>query len=125
RRTEGRFLSVMMGLVLAAEGLRAVAMDPQAYSEGTTSVMRFPILVAGGLVLWRVGRLLRLARGEVEGQNYVLTLLTLIARGVGLIAVIGPVLAAFGYVAAATAMIFPSILSLALICVLFIVQRLI
>jgi potassium efflux system protein len=125
RRTEGRFLSVMMGLVVAAEALRSVAMDPQSYSEATTSVMSFPILAAGGLVLWRVGRVLRMAREEVEGQSYVLTLLGLIARGIGLIGIIGPVLAAFGYVAAAMAMIFPAMVSLALICVLFILQRLI
>jgi potassium efflux system protein len=125
RRTEGRFLSVMMGLVVAAEALRSVAMDPQSYSEATTSVMSFPILAAGGLVLWRVGRVLRMAREEAEGQSYVLTLLGLIARGIGLIGIIGPVLAAFGYVAAAMAMIFPAMVSLALICVLFILQRLI
>ncbi len=125
RRAEGRFLAVMMGLVVSAEMLRAEAMDPQEYSEATTSVMTFPILVAGGLVLWRLGRVLRLGRQEAAGQSYVLTLLALIARGIGLIGIIGPVLAALGYVAAADAMIFPAIISLGLVCLLFILQRLI
>jgi len=76
-------------------------------------------------VLWRLGRVLRLGRQEAAGQSYVLTLLALIARGIGLIGIIGPVLAALGYVAAADAMIFPAIISLGLVCLLFILQRLI
>ncbi len=125
RRAEGRFLAVMMGVVSAAELLRSEAMDPQEYSDATTSVMTFPILVAGGLLLWRMGRVLRLGREEAGGQSYVLTLLSLIARAIALIGIVGPVLAAFGYVAAADAMIFPAIVSLALICIIFILQRLV
>ncbi|NGM47456.1 mechanosensitive ion channel family protein [Rhodobacter sp. SGA-6-6] len=125
RRAEGRFLAVMMGLVSAAELLRAEAMDAQEYSDATTAVMTFPILVAGGLALWRMGRVLRRGREEAGGQSYVLTLLSLIAQAIGLIGIAGPVLAAFGYVAAADAMIFPAIVSLAMICILFILQRLV
>jgi potassium-dependent mechanosensitive channel len=62
RRAEGRFLSVMMGLVLAADMLRGAAMDAQAYSDATTAVMSFPILLTGGLVLMRLGRTLRRTR---------------------------------------------------------------
>lgn len=124
RRAEGRFLSVMLGLVAAANIVRSQAMDPQQYSDATTSVMSFPILVAGGLVLWRMGRVLRRTR-ETGAQSYVITLLGLVARGLGIIGVLGPVLAAFGYVAAAEAMVFPAILSLALITILFILQRLV
>ena len=125
RRAEGRFQSVMLGIVLALEGLRSAAMDPQEYSEATTSVMMFPVLVAGGLVLWRMGRVLRVRRDETAPQSYVLTLLGLVGRGLGIIGIAGPVLAALGYVAAAEAIIFPAIFSLGLICILFIVQRLI
>ena len=42
RRAEGRFLAVLMGLVLATEALRSAAMDAQAYSDATTAVMTFP-----------------------------------------------------------------------------------
>lgn len=124
RRAEGRFLSVMMGLVVAVEILRGQAMDPQEYSEATTAVMTFPILVAGGLVLWRIGRVLRIGRDEAAAQNYVLTLLGLIAQAASLIGIVGPILAAIGYVAAANAIIFPAIISLALIAILFIFQNL-
>ena len=124
RRAEGRFLAVMLGLVSAAEIVRAEAMDLQQYSDATTSVMSFPILVAGGLVLWRMGRVLRRTR-ETGAQSYVITLLGLVARGLGIIGVLGPVLAAFGYIAAAEALVFPAIISLALITILFILQRLV
>ncbi len=124
RRAEGRFLSVLMGLVLAAEALRSAAMDAQAYSDTTTGVMSFPILLAGGLILMRTGRMLRRAR-DVEEKSYVLRLLILFSRGLVVIGAMGPILAAFGYVQAASALIYPAILSLALITLLFILQRLI
>jgi small-conductance mechanosensitive channel len=123
-RAEGRFLAVLMGLTLAAEMLRSAAMDAQAYSDATTAVMSFPILVAGGLILMRMGRMLRLARGA-EDKSYVLRLLLLFARGLTVVGFAGPVLAGFGYVQAATALIYPAILSLGLISLLFILQRLI
>jgi potassium efflux system protein len=124
RRAEGRFLSVLMGLVLAAEMLRAAAMDAQAYSDATTAVMTFPILLTAGLILMRTGRVLRLAR-DTDDKSYVLRLLLLVSRGLTAIGVIAPVLAGFGYVQAATALIFPAILSLGLVTLLFILQRLI
>lgn len=124
RRAEGRFLSVLMGLVLGAEMFRSAAMDPQAYSDATTAVMSFPILLTGGLILMRTGRMLGKSR-NVDEKSYVLRLVLLFARGLVIIGALGPVLAIFGYVQAATALIYPAILSLALLTLLFIVQRLI
>lgn len=123
-RAEGRFLAVLMGLTIAAEMLRSAAMDAQSYSDATTAVMSFPILLAGGLLLMRMGRLLRQTRGS-EDRSYVLRLLLLFARGLSVVGLVGPVLAGFGYVQAATAMIYPAMLSLALVTLLFILQRLI
>ena len=126
RRAEGRFLSVMMGLVLAADLLRSAAMDAQAYSDATTSVMSFPILLTGGLVLLRLGRTLRKTR-EVEDRqaSYGLRLIQLMARGLTVLGIVGPVLAGFGYVQAAEAVIYPAMMSFALVALLFILQRLI
>jgi potassium-dependent mechanosensitive channel len=123
RRAEGRFLSVMMGLVISAEMIRGAAMDAQAYSDATTSVMSFPILLTGGLVLMRLGRTLR-KTGE-KGSSYSLRLIQLLARGLTALGILGPVLAAFGYVQAAEAVIYPAMLSFALVAFLFILQRLI
>jgi len=126
RRAEGRFLSVMMGLVIAANMLRGAAMDAQAYSDATTSVMSFPILLTGGLVLIRLGRTLRKTReADEKGASYALRLIQLLAQGLTVLGVLGPVLAGFGYVQAAQAVIYPAMLSFALVAFLFILQRLI
>lgn len=124
RRAEGRLLAVLMGLVVATEMLRSAAMDAQAYSDVTTGVMSFPILLTGGLILMRTGRLLRQA-DEVEDKSYVLRLLLIFARGLTVVGIAGPVLAGLGYVQAATALIYPAILTLGLVTLLFILQRLI
>lgn len=126
RRAEGRFLSVMMGLVIAANMLRFSAMDAQAYSDATTSVMSFPILLTGGLVLVRLGRTLRKSReADDKAASYALRLIQVLARGLTAVGVLGPVLAAFGYVQAAEAVIYPAMISFALVTFLFILQRLI
>jgi small-conductance mechanosensitive channel len=122
-RAEGRFLSLLMGLVIATDMLRSAAMDAQAYSDVTTGVMSFPILLAGGLVLLWTGRLLRKA-GSPEDRSYVLRLLLVFARALTVVGVAGPVLAGLGYVQAATALIYPAILTLGLVTLLFILQRL-
>lgn len=126
RRAEGRFLSVMMGLVISAEMLRGAAMDAQAYSDATTAVMSFPILLTGGLVLMRLGRTLRRTR-EIDDRtaSYGLRLIQLLARGLFVVGIVGPVLAGFGYVQAAEAVIYPAMMSFALVTLLFILQRLI
>jgi potassium-dependent mechanosensitive channel len=126
RRAEGRLLSVLMGLVLSANMLRGAAMDPQAYSDATTAVMSFPILLTGGLVLMRLGRTLRKSRElDDKASSYPLRLIQLLARGLTALGLLGPVLAAFGYVQAAQAVIYPAILSFALVSFLFILQRMI
>ncbi|MDP3196933.1 DUF3772 domain-containing protein [Tabrizicola sp.] len=126
RRAEGRFLSVMMGLVIAADMLRSAAMDAQAYSDATTSVMSFPILLTGGLVLLRLGRTLRRTReAEDRSSSYSLRLIQLLARALTVLGILGPVLAALGYVQAAEAVIYPAMMSFALVAFLFILQRLI
>jgi potassium-dependent mechanosensitive channel len=124
RRAEGRFLAVLMGLVIGAEMVRSAAMDAQAYSDATTAVMSFPILLTAGLILLRTGRVLRRSR-EMADRSYALRLLTILSRGLSVIGFAGPVLAAFGYVQAASALIYPAILSLGLVTLLFIAQRLI
>ncbi|MEZ5796488.1 MAG: DUF3772 domain-containing protein [Paracoccaceae bacterium] len=123
RRAEGRFLASMMGLVLVADGLREVTMTEQAYSDAVTAVASFPVLAAGGLLLWRMGRLLAQARAEGEGQSYLLTLLKLVARALTVIGPLGVLAAATGYVAAGNALIFPAILSLGLLTLLLVLQR--
>ncbi len=126
RRAEGRFLALLMGLVIGADILRKAAMEAQGYSDATTSVMSFPILLMGGLVLMRLGRTLRQSEDlDEKSGSYGLRMIRIMARGLGVVGFLGPVLAAFGYVQAAEAMIYPAAISFALVTLLFVLQRLI
>lgn len=130
RRAEGRLHAVVLGLLLAVDSIRFAAMSAQSYSDATTAVLTFPILLSAGLVLWRLGKLLRRPpqagdRAQTQGQSYSLRLLGLIGRGAGVVGILGPVLAALGYVQAASAMIYPAMMSLGLVTLLFVLQRLI
>lgn len=128
-RAEARVLMIFLGLVLGLDRLRFAAMNAQDYSEGTTAVTSFPLVVVTGLVLVRMGQLLSrhlagLQPREAETQNFGRQLLTLVAKGVVVIGLIGPVIGGVGYVAGASALVYPAVLSLGLIAVLLIVQHL-
>jgi potassium efflux system protein len=129
-RDEGRVLSVLMGLILGLDQLRLSAMAAQDYSEATTSVVSFPILVIAGLLLLRMGQMLARQLSSAhhqdgDSQNFGRSSLMLIARAATLLGIAAPILAAVGYVAAASALIYPAIYSLGLIGVLLILQHLV
>jgi small-conductance mechanosensitive channel len=77
-------------------------------------------------VLIRLGRTLRKTReADEKSTNYALRLIQILARGLTVLGILGPVLAGFGYVQAAEAVVYPAMLSFALVTFLFILQRLI
>jgi small-conductance mechanosensitive channel len=127
RMTEGRLYSTLLGVLIGVDQLRraVVSADDPGAAE---AVIVFPLLVFLGLMLARIGMLLRRhARAEVEIPEDS----GVLARVIGLIGgfsivlgVAGPVFAAVGYVAAATAILYPAVISLWLIGVLLIVQQL-
>jgi small-conductance mechanosensitive channel len=126
RRAEGRIHTASCGVLIAADLLRIVLIDPRA-SEAASAVLSFPILALAGLLLFRIGQLLRLhvanatAAGETAGPRD--RLVGLFGRAAMAIGVVAPLLAAIGYVSAATAVIFPAMLSLALMAIISIVHR--
>lgn len=129
RRAEARYHAVAMALLIGLDGVRFAAMDAQSYSEGTTAVAAFPGLAVSGLILVRLGQLLfrHLSRDrrEGEGQSYGMRLIGILGQGAMLVGVLGPVLAAVGYVPAASAMIYPAMISLGVVGLLLVVQDLV
>ncbi|MEN9409960.1 MAG: hypothetical protein RL216_1934 [Pseudomonadota bacterium] len=127
RRLEGRFLARMFGLLIAIEAVRQqIALEVGA-DDAANAVLGFPILAATAVLLFRMGQLLRRhvhaeSAGD-EGLSYGTRVLGLLARGVMLAGIAGLVLGAIGYIAAATALVFPSVVSLGLVAVLFVLQR--
>ncbi|AXQ92946.1 DUF3772 domain-containing protein [Cereibacter azotoformans] len=129
RRREGRFHTAMFGVVLALDGLRSVALPPARVGEAATSVMAFPMIVLAGVVLFRIGQLMlasvRNDLGDDEPTSFRNSVIDLLGRGAIAIGVIGPLLAAPGYIAAATALVYPAGITLGLIGLLFVLQTLV
>lgn len=126
RSAEGRFLTSSFGVLLAVAMLRRVAMAEIEVSDGATSVLAFPIVLIGGLLLVRMGQLMRHARLDDadEGRaNYRARLVSLLARGVIFMGLVGPALGAIGYISAASALVFPAALTLGLAALLYLMQR--
>ncbi|NPD16181.1 mechanosensitive ion channel family protein [Xinfangfangia sp. D13-10-4-6] len=124
QRAEARVLSALMGVVLLINALRMLTMAGQNYADAVTSVVSFPIVLAASVLLYRMGRIMRLS-SEIGGKSIsygakLLGFLGYALKGVGLAA---PVLAVFGYVSAGSALAFSSILSLGLLGFLIILQR--
>lgn len=129
RRAEGRFLSKAFGGLLGLETLRQAALDQFVADEAATAVLSFPILALAGLLLFRMGQFMARHVATEEAQedrsNYGRRLVSILARGAMAVGIIGPTLAAVGYVSAASALVFPSVTSLGLVGLLSVLQRLI
>ncbi|MDZ4134215.1 MAG: DUF3772 domain-containing protein [Paracoccaceae bacterium] len=126
RRAEGRFHSAALGLVLATEGLRQVLFPTGQIPDAAASVLSFPLLVVAALLLLRIGHLLRRhVKNDTTGDeppSYRNRLTALMAQGVVVVAVIGPLLAAVGYISAGMGLVYPTVLSLGMVGLLFVLQ---
>ena len=133
RRREGRFHSAMLGLILSLDLLRMAFLGRAQLSEAASSVIAFPLLALAGLLLFRIGQLMRLhhalasqAAAEGAGEpGYYDRLINFGGRAAMVIGIGGGALAAIGYVPAATALVYPAIVSLALAALLVVLQRLV
>jgi small-conductance mechanosensitive channel len=128
RRAEGRFLTTSFGALLAIALVRRTAMAEIEVSDAATSVLVFPIILIGALLLVRLGHLLRQVRTDTgdEGRaNYNARLISILARATNLVGIVGPLLAAVGYISAASALVFPTAMTLGLIALLFLMQQLV
>ena len=128
-RREARLLTLGMGVVYAVEvALTRIAAIMQVDAD-TQAVLSFPLVVAGGVLLYLSGRAISARRerqtdaGAEEnlfGQRLHRTLSNILWA----VGVAGPVVAAAGYVTASVSFVFPSILTLGLIGTLIVIHRL-
>ncbi|WP_127900399.1 DUF3772 domain-containing protein [Solirhodobacter olei] len=127
RRREGRFHAGLLGVLVALDMLRQVAFHGGPNNDAANAVLAFPILVLAGFSLVRLARLLKRhvqncgSQDETAGYRHRLT--AFLSRGLMVIGIGGPVFAAIGYRAAATAVILPAAVSVALIAFLVVAQR--
>lgn len=129
QKAEGRLLATMMGLVLGLKLFHALAMAQIQASAAAASVLAFPILLLAGLLLIRMGSLMQQhVINETDSdatRSYITRLIAVLARSAKVIGVIGPALAAVGYVSAGTGLLMPAIYSLSMIGLLSILQQLV
>ena len=131
RRVEARLhfltLGVLMALTLAGEVLAPTSVDP----ELGRSISHFLLLVVAGFNVLRLGQLLlsegqtrspRDSDGESE-EGFWSPLLRNVGRALTVIAVVAPVVAAFGYVNLGLAILWPSIISVGLVLLIGTLQN--
>ncbi len=128
RWAEGRFLLFACGLLLGLARVRAVVLGQFDLGGEVASVTLFPILLFAGLVLVRVGRLVGVLMAQPAGVDDDRAALRgiggLIGKALVAIGVLGPLLGAIGYNAAAAALVQPATVSIGLIGLLMLIQQL-
>ena len=131
RRAEGRLHVGVLGLLLGLNTMRKMLLVPPGgvNAAAANAVLAFPLLVLTGLVLFRLGQLLRrhaVNTAESDDDNTYRDWVTgVVGRAVMVFGAGAPVLAAVGYVPAATAVLYPMAVSLALLALLIILQGLV
>ena len=129
RRAEGRIYFTALGVLVALDVLRRALVGSGIEQNATNSVLSFPILAVAGLMLFRIARLLRQHISNdtepEEATSYRDRLIGVMSTGLTVISIGAPILGAIGYIAAATHVIYPTSLTLALIAMLIVAQRLV
>lgn len=130
RRVEARFYATLLALFLVSRSaLEMMLSNGKGLNAATSSVLSFPLLVVASLVLFRLGQILRrgtkvgpTAEADMRVSTFV-RILRLIGLGTMVVSVVGPVMAAVGYEQAGSAMVYPTILSLAVLGLVLALQR--
>ncbi|WP_424939721.1 DUF3772 domain-containing protein [Aliiroseovarius sp. S253] len=120
-RAEARINVTLLGLMV---GMLTVLRDmgaAESYSIGTNAVLAFPVLVGAGILLVRLGRLLRRHLGtQASGSQSALRTRTIsvVGRVCEFVGFAAPVAAAVGYTTLAESLLVPTIMTLAVLAVL-------
>ncbi len=123
-RISGRLYTLILAWVMGFAVLGDAAVQTIEIDEGTQAAIEWPVLALIGILLWLLGRVIRCnpmqLDDETQGQGRLRRVFGLTCTAV---AIIGPLLAAMGYMSAGRLLLISSVLSLALIGVVFLLQR--
>ncbi|MEM8654168.1 MAG: DUF3772 domain-containing protein [Pseudomonadota bacterium] len=128
RRAEGRLYTVLLALVFAAFIILTGFSEFDRYTAAGDAVLNLPLLVVAGLILIRFGWLLRRrvrerADDDAVDTAYADRIFSTLGRAVIAVGLVAPVLAALGFGTAAKFLIYPTILTLALIGTVVLLQH--
>ena len=128
QRLEARFLITMLGLVTGLEAFRnAFILEVRPpLSMAAQSVWSFPLMALTAILLFRLGLLLRrtawASREEAEEKQFKMRMLGLAGTATVAVSLLAPPLGAVGYVAAANGLVWPMLMSLAMVGALILLQ---
>ena len=127
RASEARFHANLIGLVTAAEIFRNAFITEvrPPLSMAAQAVWAAPLVCIVAVLLFRLGMLLRPrpVDGVVSAKEFRNTVLRFIGTATVAVSIIAPFLAVVGYVAAANALIWPTVGSLGLFGLILLLQR--
>ena len=130
RRGEARLYATLLAWFFVLRGMLDLMLGyGKNLAAATPAVLSFPLLVVTSLLLFRLGQILRSASkaGQpVASDDRVSTfvrVLRLIGVGAMIVSVVGPVMAAVGYEQAGSAIVYPTVLSLAVLGLVIALQR--
>lgn len=124
-RAEARINVTLLGLMV---GMLTILRDVGAaedYSATTNAVLTFPVLLGAGILLVRLGRLLRRHLGtQASGSQSTLRTKAIFVAGriCELVGFAAPIAAAVGYATLAQSLLVPTILTLAVLAVLVVLN---
>jgi small-conductance mechanosensitive channel len=128
RRAEGRLHLGFLALILTARAVVDAVVDPGRFGA-VVSIIYFPLTVVSGLLLLRLGQLLRQsAENEIaalDTPGFRSRLIAILGKAAAILGLLGPVLAAIGYAGLGAMMVYPALASLGLLAVVALVQRLV
>jgi small-conductance mechanosensitive channel len=127
RRSEGRFDAGALGLIVGLGFFVETASGAVGWAPEARVVLLFPFVVLAAFLLVRLARLLRqhvkndeVADGERSYRN---SLVHVLSRVVSVVAILGAVVAGLGYFEAGVNIVYPTFLSLQLMALLMVLQR--
>ena len=125
----GRITAGGLGLLLGLTHFVDRIADTEAFGASERMVVLFPIVALTGLLLARIGRFLlihihnQISAGAMQAARA--RVFGFLGRAVIVLGLAGPVLVGVGYFTAGSSFLFPAALSLALLAVLGVLQRLV
>ncbi|MFV1463973.1 MULTISPECIES: DUF3772 domain-containing protein [unclassified Phaeobacter] len=130
-QAETRFLIDMMAVILVLQDVFATIERIQNIPDSSSAVYAFPLISCAALILLRLHRIgakQRQAQSEEEPEEGAIAaganrIIAVVRRAIYLLGFAGPLLAAVGYLNAAEAVIYPAMLTLAMLAGLFVLQR--
>lgn len=126
RRAEGRLHLAAFSLLIITQLAFDAVVDPGTYGAVVT-IIYFPLTVVSGLLLLRIGQLLRqsaaIETAATPLPGFRPRLIGLLGKAAGILGIVGPLLAAIGYARLGAGLVYPAMASLGLMAAVALLQR--